>query len=347
MAAPNEINGAAFGEGNDKLVPRGKFKRIHLERLISLIPVPYYWGWLSFAFVFLSISYLCLALFEGSFVHIDFFLIISAIIAVEGSAINWGHNKLHSLANVVINIVELPEETVIRSCERWEAEIFSDRRMISFAIVFLIFVHITGIDYHDLAFNSGISEAVFNFGYYFAVYLEGAGFYVMIMTALTISKIGRQPLKIDALFSDFHAIGILYSKFTIYAASVYIMWGIFHMIVPPLFSSLQLILWFSGFAFLLFVYFILPQYRIHRMMSSTKKERVEMLSNQMRAALDESFNAPAGEDAAGIKDMLTMQSQLNQMSEWPFGAHEMLRIGLIIVIPWIIILLEIAFGIIK
>lgn len=346
MAAPDDRNSAAFGEGDANHDTGGQFKRTHLERLISLIPVPYYWGWFVLAFVFMAVSYFCLASFDGSLEHIEFFLILSAIIAVEGSAIIWGHNKLHNLKEIIVDIVELPRETIFKSCERWEAQIFSDKRMITFAIVFLIFVHVTGIDYHYLSFNSGISEAVFNLGYYFAVYLEGTGFYIMIMTALTISKIGRQPLKIDALFSDFHAIGILYSKFTIYAASVYIMWGFFHMIVPPLFSSLQLILWFSGFAVLLFIYFILPQYRIHSMMSSAKEEKIEMLSSQMRAALDESFGSPS-DNAAYIKDMLTMQSQLNQVSQWPFGAQEMLRIGLIIIIPLIIIALEIAFGIIK
>jgi len=319
----------------------------HIERLISLIPVPYYWGWPFLALVFLAISYLCLVLLEGSIEHLDFFLILSVIIAVEGPAFNWGHRRLHSLAKVVINIVELPKETIIMACEKWDAEIFSDVKMISFAAIFLIFVHLAGIDYHELSFNSGISETLFNLGYYFAVYLEGAGFYIMIMTALTINTIGRQPLKIDALFSDFHAIGILYSKFTIYAASVYIIWGIFHMIVPPLFTSLQLILWFSGFAVLLFAYFILPQYRIHRMMTSIKKEKIDMLSNQMKAALDKSFGAPAADNTVYVKDMMAMQSQLNQMSQWPFGIQEMLRIGLIIVIPIIIIVLEIALGIIK
>lgn len=347
MAAPIERDGATFGDGLVNLSSEWDFKRTYLERVVSRIPVPYYLGWQLIALAFLAVSFICLALFEGSIEHIDFFLILSAIIAVEGPAISWCHIKLHSLAEILVNIVELPRETIIRSCKRWEAEIFSDRRMISFAIVFLIFVHAIGIDHHDLSFNSGISVAILNLGYYSAVFLEGAGFYVMIMTALTISKIGRQPLKIDSLFSDFHAIGILYSKFTIYAASVYIIWGLFHMIVPPLFSSLQLILWFSGFAVLLFAYFILPQYRIHRMMSSAKKERIEMLSSQMRAALAESSGAPAGENEAHIKDMLTMQNQLNKMSEWPFGTQEMLRIGLIIIIPLIIVISEIALGILK
>lgn len=329
------------------LAPKEQSKKTHLEKLISLIPVPYYLGWSLFAAAFLSISYLVLMLFEKSFRYIDVFWIISVIIALEGTAVNWAHNRLKSFENIIINIVELPTEVIIKSYEKQEADIFNDKRLIIFAIIFIIFIHVSGIDYHAISFNSSISDAIFNFGYYFAVYIEAAGLYIMIMTAWTVHKIGTLPLQVNTLFSDFHAIGILYSKFTILAAMVYVMWGFFHMIVPPQFSSLQMILWFLGFAVLLFAYFILPQYSIHRMMTSTKKEKIEMFSSRLRAALDESFGTPTEENAAYLRDMLSVQNQLNQMCEWPFGNYEILNITLIIVIPLIIVLLEVAFRIIK
>lgn len=319
----------------------------HLEKFISLIPAPYYFGWPLFAAVFLLISCLILMLFEKSFMYIDCFLIVSAIIGLQGIAINWGHNRIKSFYDILPNIVNLPKEAVIRSFEELEADIFNDKKQIIFAIVFIIFVHISGIDYHTISFNSSISDIVFKIGYYFAVYIEGVGFYIGIMTAWTIHKIGKLPLQVNALFSDYHAIGMLYSKFTIYAASAYVMWGIFHMIVPPQFSSLELILWFSSFAILLFIYFILPQVSIHRMMTSTKKEKIEMFSSQMNAALEEPFRVPNKENVSYLKDMLLVQNQLNQMCDWPFGIYEIIQIVLILIIPLIVVLLEIFFGIIK
>jgi hypothetical protein len=347
MEAPYEIYGAGNSRDKGFSARKGQSRNTHLEKLVSLIPVPYHLGWLLLAAAFFSISYLVLTLLEKSFMYIGAFLIISAIIALEGTAISWAHNRIKSFKDVLINIVELPKSEIIESYEKQEAEIFNDIKMAIFAAIFILFVHIAGIDYHAVSFNSSVSDAIFKSGYYFAVYIEGAGLYVLIMTAWSVHKIGKQPLRINALFSDFHAVGILYSKFTIFAASVYVMWGFFHMIVPPQFSSLQLILWFSGFAVLLFAYFILPQYSIHKMMTSTKKEKIEMFSSQMRAALDESFGTPTEENASYLRDMLSVQNQLNQMCEWPFGSYEILHIALIIVIPLIVILLEIIFGIIK
>jgi hypothetical protein len=319
----------------------------HLEKFVSLIPAPYYFGWLLYAAAFFSISCLALMLFEKSLMNIDGFLIISVIISLQGTAINWGHNRIKSFRDILPNIVNLPREVVIKSFEKQEADIFNDKKMIIFAILFIVFVHISGIDYHAVSFSSSISDIVFKFGYYFAVYIEGAGLYILIMTAWTVHRIGKLPLRVSALFSDFHAIGMLYSKFTIYAASAYIMWGIFHMIVPPQFSSMKMILWFSSFAILLFAYFIVPQVSIHWMMTSTKKEKIEMFSSQMNAALEEPFRVPNKENASYLNDMLSVQNQLNQMCDWPFGTHEILQIALILIIPLIVILLEIFYGIIK
>ncbi len=341
---PNGIYDAEHSRG---LSAEGQSRKTHLEKLISLIPAPYYFGWLIFASAFLLLSCVVLALFEGSFRYADAFLIISIIVVLEGTAINWAHNRVRSFGGILVSVVEMPKEAMIRSCEKHEAVIFDDKRLILSAFVFMAFVHFSGIDYHAITFNSDVSNIIFNIGYYFAVYLEGAGLYVMVMTALTVYRIGLLPVQVEAAFSDFHAIGILYSEFTLYAASVYVIWGFFHMIVPPRFSSLQMIFWFLGFAILLFVYFLLPQYNIHLMMTSAKKEKIDMLSSQLRAALDESFEVPTKENASYLKDMLSVQNQLNQMCEWPFGNHEILYLAMIIVIPLVVVLLEIVFGFIK
>jgi len=335
------------GCSNDFSCAKRGSRRTHLERLVSLIPAPYYYGWLIFASVFLAISCIVLVQFEGSFRYIDVFLIISIIIALEGTAINWAHNRIKSFAEVLINIVDLPKDVIIESCEGYEAEIFDDKKLIASAFLFIAFVHFSGIDYHAITFNLNTSNIIFYIGYYFAVYLEGAGFYVMIMTALTVHKIGSLPVQVETAFSDFRAVGMLYSEFILFAASVYVLWGFFHMIVPPRFSSLQMILWFFGFAIVLFVYFLLPQYNIHLMMTSAKREKIEIFSSRLRAALDESFEVPTDENASYLKDMLAVQNQLNQMHEWPFGNYEILHLVLIIIIPLVVVLLEIIFGVIK
>jgi hypothetical protein len=330
-----------------KATPNGQSNDTHLVKLISLLPFPYYLAWPFISFVFLMISFGLLLLSGDKMMHIDAFFIVSAIIAMEGTIISWAYHRITSFEDILISIVDMDKDEISKAWRKHESEIFDDKGMLFFSIVFILFVHMAGIDYHLLSFNSYLPFLSFKIGYYFAVYLESIGLYILILTALTVYKFGEYPLRIDSLYSDFHSIGILYLKFTICAAVVYIVWGFFHIIVPPQFSSVQMILWFLSFAFLLFAYFILPQYRIHRMMTSTKREKMELFSSQFRAAMDKSLDIPTKEKAYHLKDMFIVQERLKEMSEWPFGSKEILYLVLIIIIPLLVVLLEIAFKIIK
>lgn len=319
--------------------------QMHLVRLISIIPGPYYLGWALISTAILLVSFLILLWVEKSLLYLDVFCIISIIIAMEGLIISWAHDKWDSFQDVLIGIVDLPREDIVKLSQKQAAEIFNDTKMIAFALLFILLVHLVGVDYHGLSFGSDISYFAFMSAYYLAVYLEGAGLYILIMTALAVHNIGLLPLRVDALYSDFHCIGMIYSKFTICAAMVYIVWGFFQIVIPLQFSSFQMIAWFSGFAIILFAYFLLPQYSIHKMMISTRKERFEFFSSQLRAAMDGPLEVPTDENVSQLRDMLMVQDKLNKMSQWPFGWRELLYISVIIIIPLIIILLEIALGI--
>ncbi len=323
------------------------FKKTHLESFIALIPVSYPLGWPILAAFFLTISYLNLTIIEKSLLYMDAIVTISIIIALEGMIISWAHKRMASFKDVLASVVDLPEDELMNAINKQEAEIFNDRGMVIFSALFILFVHLAGIDYHAVTFNSSVSMILFKLGYYFAVYLESVGLYVLIMTGIAVNNIGMMPLRLNALYSDYHAIGTLYSNFTICAAAVYVIWGFFHIIVPPQFSSMQMIFWFLSFAFLLFAYFILPQYSIHKMMVSTKKEKIELFSSQLRAAMDSSFEVPTNENIYNLRDIFQVSEKLDQMSDWPFGIQEILYITLIILIPLVIVALEIVLGIVK
>ena len=293
--------------------------QMHLVRLISMIPGPYYVGWTLILIAILLVSFFILLRFERSFVYLDTFCIISVIIAMEGLIISWAHNKWDSFQDVLLGIVDLRREDIIKISQKLAEEIFNNTKMIAFTMLFILLVHLVGIDHHELSFDSDVSYFAFKSAYYLAVYLEGAGLYILIMTALAVHNIGHLPMRLDALYSDFHAIGTIYSQFTICAAMVYIVWGFFQIVVPPQFSSLQTIVWFSGFALVLFAYFLLPQYSIHKMMISTKKERFELFSSQMRAAMDGPLEIPTDENVSRLRDLFLVQDKLNKMSEWPFA----------------------------
>ena len=153
---------------------------------------------------------------------------------------------------------------------------------------------------------------------------------------------GKLPLRVSVLLSkNIQFKGVLYSKFTLCAACVYLIWGFFHMSTPSGLSTLQSKLWFSSFAVLLCAYFILPQYSLHQMMIETKKEKLGMFSSRLKDKAEEAIRNPTKENASILKNMLDIQCQLDEMCKWPFGYYEILHIVLIVIIPLIVVALEI------
>jgi hypothetical protein len=165
---------------------------------------------------------------------------------------------------------------------------------------------------------------------------------------MMLHNIGKLPLNINMILSEqIKPKGVLYSEFTICAATVYLGWGIFYMSTPNRLQSLMCILWFSSFALLLIVSFILPQYSIHQMMVKTKNETLESFSRMLKDKADETFLDLSKENVLALSDMLAVKHQLDEMCQWPFGSYELVHIALIVVVPLLVVILEIAFRVIE
>ena len=310
--------------------------------------LPYYWAGASVGALFFLISIIIMAFLEKSFANIMSYFILSTLIAQQILIIIWAHKKIINLRAIFIDAIELPAAEIVRWHERQELDIFNDRRMI-----------LTGVSINIIAISMGLDQFVFSsqpyysymflkIYYYLAHYIMGAGLYVLFATALVVYKMGKLPLRVNVIISkNIQFKGVLYSKFTLCAASVYIAWGLFHLSTPLKLSTLPSILWFSSFAILLCAYFILPQYSIHQMMIKTRNEKLKVFSAYLRDKGEDALINPTKENATRLKNMLDIQCHLDEMCQWPFGSYEVLHIVLIIIIPIIVVILEMIFGIIK
>jgi len=324
-----------------------KDHKTHLERVLSIVPFPYYLAWAIFGCASSLISFTMFLIFERSYAFIWVFLVLSVLTTWQSIGVVWAHKKMRLFMNTFIHLVEWPEEKIKRRYEEKTEIIFDDKKMVASGVFAVILAHLLGVDYFGFSFQE-IPYIIFKLIYYSAIYTLGVGLYILIMTAFAVHKIGDLPLKVNVLFShDMQAIGILYSKFTIYAASIYIIWVLFQMLIPLQLSPLERTLLFAAFAVLLCAYFILPQYSIHQMMVKTKQNRIDAFSSHLSALANETFKNPTDENVSSLSDFLDIQHQLDKMSEWPFSFYEISHIVLITVIPLIVLTLEVIHGVIN
>lgn len=220
--------------------------------------------------------------------------------------------------------------------------------MFASGVIINIILHLLGANQFGFTFKSFYSYAILESDYSFTHFFMGFGLYPLFLTALMVHKITKLPLNINVLLSkNLQIKGLLYSKFTICAASVYAAWGLFRLSTPARLTAWQDISLYSFFALLLLSYFILPQYSIHQMIIKTKKEKLEMFSKQVSARAKEAFSNPTKDNISCLRNFLDIEQQLDAMCVWPFGSYEVLHIVLIVIIPFMVVLLEIIFGIIK
>jgi hypothetical protein len=316
------------------------------ERHAKYHPSSREWG-LAGVLLFL-VSVISLMFFERSFAYVDVFFILSFLVAWQCLLIFWARGKIISFLDILIEIVELPLAEIEKWYEHQEMRIFHDRRMFLAGFAMILISHSLGLDNNGISFQSPLPNALLYAYYHMGAFTVGIGLYTVLMTGLMVHQIGRLPLDINIIISrKIQSIGVLYSQFTICAASVYIGWGIFHMLTPEQFSSFKKIFWFAFFGLLLILYFILPQYGIHRMIIETKKQKVNTFSQKMRNVAEKAFADPVRENISCLRSMFDIQRQLDEMSEWPFGSYEVVHISLIVIIPLIVVLLEVMLGIVR
>lgn len=322
------------------------YKTLH-EKILSIIPFPYYWFWAILGGATFLITLAIFSLTTKSFTNISVFLVLFTVTAWQSIGVIWARNKMKLFGNNFIDLVEWPKADLKKRYDEQEAIIFNDKKMIASGILAVAMAYVLGADQCGFHFQ-GFQTILFKIVYYLAVYAFGVGFYVMIMTASAVHKIGKLSLTTNVLFSkNIQTIGILYSKFTIYAFSIYIIWVIFEMLTPLRLSSLNRTILFVIFAVLLCAYFILPQYSIHQLMLRTKMKKIRIFSSKLRDVADETFKNPTDENVLSLNDLLDIQHQLDKMNEWPFSFYEILHIALIIVIPLTVLTLEVMHGVLK
>lgn len=322
--------------------------KTHIEHCMSIIPFSCYWGWAIAGSIVFAGSLIILDIFENSFAYSELYLILSFIMVWQSIIIIWSHNKIKSFKEILIEIVDLPVDQIARRYNNQQKIIFNDKNMALCGLLIIFFAHALSLDYNGIPSHSNISKIFIYFIYYIDCYLLGAGFYIMIMTAFAVNKIGELPLNIKVVFSKkVQSIGILYSKFTVLAASVYVIWGIFHIMTPMKFSSPHMVAWFAIFGIFIIIFFTLPQYGIHRMIVKTKNKKTERFSSMLRSKLYEAFEEPTKKNLPCLKNLLQIQNKIDKMSEWPFSSYEILHIVLIVLIPLVIVGLELLSHIIK
>jgi len=313
--------------------------KTYLERFASVAPLPYYMSYLAVGALLFLISFFIIMIFEKINQHYVSFFILSILISFQCIVIFWAHLKFIQLADVIVEMIDLPRDFTLKWFGQQEATMFNDKMMIITGIAITVMAHIFHLDH--FGFNAGILNLIIKFYYYLAHCIMGAGLYLLMATALVLYRMSKLPLDVNILLSkNIRFKGTIYSKFTVCATIIYLLWGMFHLTTPARLAAQTSMLWFSSFAIILLAYFIVPQYLIYKIIMKTKQEKLNEFFIQMNKKSEEAFESQSLERISNLNDMLIVRDRLDEFCAWPFGFYEILHIFLIIIIPLMVVIVE-------
>lgn len=323
----------------------------HQEKLVSKIPFPYPITWLIIGGLVFFVHFLTLQFYEESMKLLEVSIILSILICFEGGVIIWASKELAKFYTVLSNVVDLSKEDIIKWYNEQLKNVFNNKRafIVGLIIASGILLTVNLNPSWPSWFISSNAKISFNFLLLVVAYLMGAGLYVMIMTAVLVDSISKLPLRISIYqhpTTSIKALGYLLLKFSFCGVIVYSLW-ISAILYSPLaknFNNPIILLWIITLGIIILSYFIIPQYKIHKIMVNEKHEKLRKLSSHSDEAIEPVTKGPTAKNTDRLRGLLEIQQHLNGIEDWPFNMKSIISLLSAVIIPILAVIINIIFS---
>jgi hypothetical protein len=115
-------------------------------------------------------------------------------------------------------------------------------------------------------------------------------------------------------------------------------------ILAGIITSYIIIAW-NGIAVLtILMFFVIPQYKIHKIMAREKQQRLQSFTVYLENSMNESLNNPSVEKMQNLKALFELKKHLSDMHEWTFSSGTISQLISVLIIPLLLLFLELYLG---
>lgn len=187
---------------------------------------------------------------------------------------------------------------------------------------------------------------IYRHGYHFIGYFFlGIAMWALVRAAIIPLRVAQFKIKVSSYQvrgTGLQALGRTYFRMAIFlSASYFVMVGI--AIFSPFTMSLLVLGWLAIGAVTIFLFFLLPQMGIHRIMAEVKYKKLDAFSIHLDEALEQSISTPTPENMQRLKELFELQQHLKNMNEWPFEFSMVWQLITALIIPLGMAVVEIFF----
>jgi hypothetical protein len=166
-------------------------------------------------------------------------------------------------------------------------------------------------------------------------FFVGAGLWAIYRIIKMAGLLSVMKIKVSVYQSPETSVlsmGKLYFRMALSISLTYLM-IVITALLSPFNKDYTVLLWLALAALSVLLFFVLPLYGVHKIMSREKTERMESFSIHIEKAMEMSLADPSTENMKHLKELFELQNHIDKMNEWPFDPSALWQLVTALLIP--------------
>jgi hypothetical protein len=306
------------------------------EKISRIIHLPYPFLWVIFSGILFLLHMQSYHRLGKDIDSIGSIIVFSALPALLAIAIIWFSKAMEKFTPAMFMFIDWPQEKILKWYEAELRKIFNYKWMLigGGAMAAVILYNMVASPFWSVLENE--SKITFSLIVFFVGILGGGLLYNMVRIACMLHNMGNiDKIKVSVYqhpLTSVKAVGNLLTKISMIITCIYTI-GISGVLCEQRFQSWGILLTTGFFGIIVMVFFIFPQYKIHKIMARVKHLRLRRFSSHLEDCLEKVTFEPSQDNVQRVRELFDIQTSLNGMGEWPFDTKLLIIIVTGIAIP--------------
>lgn len=312
------------------------------ERIADVFKIHYIVFWVIIGFIVTFIHAAIMSKYEGIQIDImwpsiSFGMLPSANII----ATIYFSKLLERFTPSLYNILSWEKNTSIIWYTRQLRKIFSDKNFVISGLAMCLLLTPIAL-YGPLLPEHYIARISFMVLMSIVTFTSGGILYSLVTIIIMLDDLAKtNALKVSIYqhhLTSIKAIGSLMTKISITALLLYFL-GISYSMACE--QTMITAITTAIFGVIILLLFILPQLKVHNIMSRVKQKRLIVFSMHLEKSLHDVTINPSEGNISQVRELFAIQNSLNEMNEWPFDTKMLITVLTGIAVPILLVLLQV------
>ncbi len=313
-----------------------KVQKYLSERL--RFPSPFPLPWLIIAAPIFVIGYMIEPIRREGLYAAEF-----GLIAALGNAVVYFEMLVDEVADVFPHLVMRKREEVKDLLKKWYQQTFWSLHDMIAGVLLGVLLVVVWLVSPPISLPSTPGKVYIYVASFLVGFLGGSMLWAMFRIATLMLSLGKEveikPSVFDSSTGPLRAMSAVLWKVSFTAIAIYVSIILWLILCADSRRVLTMTVAIT-FGIFFMLYFIIPQWNVHKTLIKLKQKRLRKLVKQVDSTFDKVAQNPTRENIQQLRSLFEVQQVVNGKSPWSFGITELLVLLGSVIVPLIILIID-------